>query len=227
MDWKTLAAKLAAMGLPVLGKAIGTLVGGQIPIFGNMIEGAGENIGAAAAKMIAEVLGVEPTAEAINTAIETKPTTEVFSKLQAVEGDAAAKWAALPLLAREDTEAFKAGLADNQDARKQMLALVEKEAPAAWGPVVVSGMVVFSFTVTLLVWLVFPPSNDPLTMTVLNVLVGTLAAAFTQVVSYWLGSSAGSANKDSAMKTALAGAQINTQQAIAAPAKAAAAGKVK
>lgn len=225
MDWKALAAKLAQMGLPVLGRTIGTLIGGQIPVVGGYISGAGENIGATAARMLADALGVEPEPEAISAAIESQPTTEVMTKLQAVEMEASAKWAALPLLAHEDTEAFKAGLADNELARQQMLTLSQTDSPMAWGPVVISIMVVMSFSLTLMLWMFFPPSNDPLTLTVLNILIGYLGASFNQAVSYWIGSSAGSASKDSALKTALAGSQITTNQAIAAPAKVAAASK--
>jgi hypothetical protein len=102
MDWKTIAAKLAQMGLPVLGRTIGTLVGGQVPIFGDMIEGAGENIGKAAADMIARSLGVEPTPDAIGQAIERMPTTDVMTRLQGVEAEAMAKWPALAEMHKAD-----------------------------------------------------------------------------------------------------------------------------
>ena len=57
----------------------------------------------------------------------------------------------------------------------------------------VSGIVTIGFLSILAIWLFHPPQpNDQ----VLALLVGTTAAAFTQVVNYWLGSSNGSAMKD-------------------------------
>lgn len=57
----------------------------------------------------------------------------------------------------------------------------------------VSVVITCGFVALLILWLFHPPSpNDQ----VLALLVGTLAASFTQVVNYWLGSSIGSASKD-------------------------------
>lgn len=214
MEWKALAAKLAAMGLPVLGKTIGTLVGGQIPIVGGMIAGAGENIGAAAASMIANALGVEPTPDAINTAIESKPTTEVVTQLQKVESEAAAKWPEIAHIVQSMSEEYEAALKDNESARQFALSLAEKTSPMQWAPPVMSILVVVSFTVVLLMWFFFPPMADPASSAILNILVGTLAAAFGQVVSYWLGSSAGSSQKNQALTAALIGAQVSPSSPI-------------
>jgi hypothetical protein len=57
----------------------------------------------------------------------------------------------------------------------------------------VSVVVTIGFIGILALWMFHAPNpNDQ----VLSLLVGTLAAAFTQVVNYWLGSSIGSASKD-------------------------------
>ena len=64
----------------------------------------------------------------------------------------------------------------------------------AWGAPVVSVVVLLTFgTVVSLVLLRAIPAGSE---TVLNVLLGTLAAMATNVVGYWVGSSAGSARKD-------------------------------
>ncbi len=64
----------------------------------------------------------------------------------------------------------------------------------AWGAPVVSVVVLVTFgTVVSLVLLRAIPVGSE---TVLNVLLGTLAAMATNVVGYWVGSSAGSARKD-------------------------------
>jgi hypothetical protein len=208
-QWKQLAAKLAQMGLPVLGRTIGALVGSQVPIFGGMIAGAGENIGSAAAAMVAHALGVEPTAEAINTAIESQPTSEVMARLQAAESEAAVKWPAIAAIVQSMSDEYKAALQDNEAARTQTLKLVEAASPLAWGPVVLSVLVVIAFVVILSIWLVIPPTFDPQSITIFTLLVGSLSTAFGQVVAYWLGSSASSKDKDNALKVALIG---STQQ---------------
>jgi hypothetical protein len=63
-------------------------------------------------------------------------------------------------------------------------------------PALVSLIVTMGFVVVLWLFLTKPVQLTDNALTVVNVLVGTLAAAFTQVVAYWLGSSAGSARKD-------------------------------
>jgi membrane protein DedA with SNARE-associated domain len=69
-------------------------------------------------------------------------------------------------------------------------------APAwlAWGAPIVSVVVLLTFggVVSLTMLRTIPTGSE----TVLNVLLGTLAAMATNVVGYWVGSSAGSARKD-------------------------------
>ncbi len=63
-----------------------------------------------------------------------------------------------------------------------------------WAAPVISGVVVISFGVVVVVVLTsgVTAGNE----TAANMLLGTLAAMATSVVSYWVGSSAGSARKD-------------------------------
>lgn len=69
----------------------------------------------------------------------------------------------------------------------------------------VSVVVTLGFVALLILWLFHPPSpNDQ----VLALLVGTLAASFTQVVNYWLGSSNGSAIKDNTISRIAADAPV-------------------
>lgn len=224
MDWKETAAKLAALGLPVLGKTVGTLVGGQIPIFGNMIEGAGENIGKAAADMIASALGVEPTPEAINSAIENRPTTQVIEALQAKEAEATEKWPAVAaaIKAQEEgrTERFKAGVADNADARETNVGLIKIGTPIAWAPVIISGIILigyFGIFIVLLVGFSQGIKIDDAYERILIFMLGILQAAVIQVCNYWLGSSAGSAAKDSAMRDITATSVVAAATSTPAP----------
>lgn len=103
MNWQAVAAQLAQLGLPILGR----LLGGMVPMVGGFLGGEGglgEQAGGLVARAIATALGVEPTPEAIGRAIEQKPTSEVVTKLQAIEAEAAAKWPALAEIAKVETE---------------------------------------------------------------------------------------------------------------------------
>ncbi len=66
-------------------------------------------------------------------------------------------------------------------------------AVVRWAPVVVSAVVLATFGLVMVLALTraLPPGSE----TVLSMLLGTLAAMATSVVSYWVGSSSGSARK--------------------------------
>lgn len=115
---------------------------------------------------------------------------------------------------KAETEQYKAALLDVADAREQTVTLVQAGSVIAWGAPTVSIIVTLGFVTVLLVWMMHPPSSDPLTLTVLNILVGALGSSFTSVVSYWLGSSMGSKQKDDVISAALIGSQSNTKSAI-------------
>jgi uncharacterized membrane protein YeaQ/YmgE (transglycosylase-associated protein family) len=62
---------------------------------------------------------------------------------------------------------------------------------------IISVMVVSGFFGVLFLWLTRPiPNMSEGALTALNILLGSLGAAFVQVISYWIGSSAGSRQKD-------------------------------
>jgi hypothetical protein len=68
-----------------------------------------------------------------------------------------------------------------------------------YGAIAISVMIVLSFGTILGIWLLRPTSVQGASSEVLNILLGTLAAGFTQVCNYWLGSSSGSKHKDEAL----------------------------
>ncbi|WP_424990380.1 glycosyl hydrolase 108 family protein [Fluviibacterium sp. S390] len=95
-------------------------------------------------------------------------------------------------------------LDDKQDARSTMVDLNKSGSYLAWGPVLVSTVVVVGFFVTL-ISLVFLVKNGTanategagqLILQILNIAVGALTAGFATVISFWLGSSNGSQKKD-------------------------------
>lgn len=86
MDWKDLAGSLARAGAPIIGTALGGPLGGMI--------------GGAIGNVVANALGVEPTPEAVGTAINTLPPEALTAKLSAAEAEAQAKWPALAEIAK-------------------------------------------------------------------------------------------------------------------------------
>lgn len=87
---------------------------------------------------------------------------------------------------------LEAILADVQSARTQTVELAKAGSSIAWGAPVVSVLVVITFSLALGAFFAGKvPSSE-----VALLLIGTLAGAFTQVINYWLGSSAGSKAKD-------------------------------
>jgi len=85
-------------------------------------------------------------------------------------------------------------MADVANARATTLQLAQSGSTMAWGAPVTSIVVLATFGTVM--WLVLLRAVPPGSETVLNVLLGTLAAMATNVVGYWVGSSAGSARKD-------------------------------
>jgi len=74
------------------------------------------------------------------------------------------------------------------------VALAQSHSAIAWAPAVVSAIVLVTFGIVMYSALTrsLPSGSE----TILNMLLGTLAAMSTSVVSYWVGSSVGSARKD-------------------------------
>lgn len=68
-----------------------------------------------------------------------------------------------------------------------------------WGRVLISIIVVAGF-IGILILVLTTKLQGSATSEVLLVMLGALAAAFGQVVSYWVGSSSGSAQKDTAIQ---------------------------
>ena len=93
-----------------------------------------------------------------------------------------------------DLNALAATLTDAANARNQTVVLSGQKSAIAWSAPIISGLVLMTFTavMTLVLTHGVPAGSE----TAANMLLGTLAAMATSVVSYWVGSSAGSARKD-------------------------------
>ena len=84
-------------------------------------------------------------------------------------------------------------LADVASARAQTVALAQTKSNLQWAPAIISAVVLLTFGGVMVIALtaVLPAGSE----TLLNMLMGTLAAMATSVVSYWVGSSSGSDRK--------------------------------
>lgn len=144
------------------------------PVLATAIGGPVGALASAALGALADALGTASNEEAVKDAIQNRP---------------GAKDAALKVEADQAPDLVQQYLADVQDARQQTIKLTEAGSSIAWGAPVISVMIVIGFLglVTALLFKSVPDNQVTL------ILFGGLSAAFSQVVSYWLGSSAGSA----------------------------------
>lgn len=167
---------------------IQSLIKAGAPILGTVIGGPVGTLAGAAIGALAEALGTPATPEAVQAAIEAKPDAAAI--VRQVEADTA------PGLVAE----LNARLADVQNARQQTVQLVQAGSPIAWGAPVISTLVIVGFIAALFMFLVKPVELSSAQAAILNILLGTLTAAFGQVVNYWLGSSSSSKDKDSTIR---------------------------
>ena len=94
-----------------------------------------------------------------------------------------------------DLEDFKASIADVAGARTQTVDLAKMGSPIAWAAPTVSVVVTAGFFAVTAIVAFAPVTADAGRAAMLNQLIGALTLAFGSVISYWLGSSAGSARK--------------------------------
>lgn len=165
---------------------IQALVKAGAPILGTVIGGPVGTLAGAAIGALAEALGTQATPEAVKTAIETRPDAAAIVKRVEAEK------------APEMKDHLDAILRDRQSARDQTMALVEKGSPIQWGAPLVSLVVVIGFVA--LSFMALKPDTAGVRADVVLYLLGAWQSLATAVVGYWIGSSAGSASKDVALK---------------------------
>ncbi len=184
MDWSAL--------LPIIGQAaptIGSLLGGLIPFPGGAI------LGQVAGKLVGEALGVAPTPEAVSAAIATQDPATVTAKLSEAEAKMNA-----------EVEKFRIQLADVADARATTVQYVQAGSPLSWGAVIVSIVVMAGFIG--ISFLAMKPDLAGVDKSVTLFLLGAWSGYAGGVITFWIGSSAGSADK-SAQIAAMAGTAAN------------------
>ncbi|GEM_PF-1064746 len=184
------------------------LVLGLAPQLAGMIFGSkGGDAADQVMGIVKTVVGVDPTtsegAAAAIAAIQGNPDAarELQTKLGELHLRMQAEQNRELDQQREDAlKELQTRLADVSSARSHTIALAGTNSFLAYGSMILSGIILVGFSIMLYMVLTHgKEAESPLA----NVLLGTLAAMATQVANYWLGSSSGSAAKNSA----LAGAQ--------------------
>jgi hypothetical protein len=149
---------------------------------------AGEQTAQAVADAVQKVTGTRDDAVA-QQAVARDPQLAAQLRLQLAQIAAAQEQAA-----REaELQALCARLTDVKDARAQTVALAQAKSAVQWAPAIISFVVLSTFGAVM--WAALTRSLPAGSETILNMLLGTLAAMATSVVGYWVGSSSGSAQK--------------------------------
>jgi hypothetical protein len=129
----------------------------------------------------------------IETAIARDPNVALQFRQAIIQAEADAR--------RQAHEEVLARLADVQGARSQTVSLAQARSPIAWGPVVVSVIVLVGFAAML--WLIIREEVPANQRDLVTLLLGTLAGMASSVVAYWVGSSSGSMQKNAALERVL------------------------
>ena len=188
------AAKGAAAGsvVPGVGTALGAAGGVALdlaPELGQWLFGPNAATTVQAVQAAVEtVTGATDAASQVAALADPDVAGQLRLHLASIAADSAAA------AAKAAQDALVSQLADVANARSATLGLAQAKSPMAWGAPVVSIIVLITFgtVMALALFRSLPPNAEP----ILNVLLGTLGAMATSVVSYWVGSSAGSAAKD-------------------------------
>ena len=150
---------------------------------------SGEKTTAAVGKAITEATGTSD-AEAAMAVLQQSPSIAAQLRMQLAQMAAELEQASRS----NDLAEISATMRDVADARAQMVMLNSQKTAIAWSAPIISGIVLLTFVIVMALVLThgMPAGSE----TAANLLLGTLAAMATSVVSYWVGSSAGSARKD-------------------------------
>lgn len=152
----------------------------------------GDKTGAAISKItgIAQDLLGTTDANGIEQAIAADPNLALQFKMAIIQAEADAR--------RQQFDELQAQLADVQSARNQTIRLAEASSKIAWGAPIISAVITLGFFIML--YLVIRNEIPESSQTLANIMLGSLGTSFTAVVGYWVGSSAGSAQKTTALE---------------------------
>ncbi|MBU8876074.1 hypothetical protein KQ910_20040 [Reyranella sp. MMS21-HV4-11] len=119
----------------------------------------------------------------------------------------------------EQQAQVRLALEQTASARSLQMDLVKAGNPLQWAPAAVSIIVTLLFAGALLLMLFYEPPPLPQGQTdrfkeLINICIGALVAGFSTVISYWLGSSLGSREKDTSNQRLQAAQSAQTSQQI-------------
>lgn len=162
----------------------------------------GDKTGAAVEKVTGiarDILGTTD-ADGIERAVAADPNLALQFKMAVLQAEADAR-AHTERLRQQDLDEMKARIEDVASARSQTVELAKVGSPIAWGSSIVSvlAIAVFAGFVYMLFAKVVPEGMKE----ALLLLGGSAATGYGMVLSYWLGSSSGSAAKDVTLRQAL------------------------
>ena len=148
-----------------------------------------------------DILGTTDAA-GIERAVATDPNLALQFKMALLQAEADAR-AHEAQMNRQALEELNSRIADVASARSQTVELAKAGSAIAWGSPIVSvlAIVVFAGFVYMLFAKVVPEGMKE----ALLLLGGSAATGYGMVLSYWLGSSSGSAQKTAALEKVAAG----------------------
>lgn len=157
-------------------------------------------------------------AKALSTATGKTDPQDVAAAIAASPDVANAVAAGLAQLVLDAHKSTATGVAEDAEAdantanaRDLMLRLITANSPISNVPAILSYCVVIGFLslVTVLVSGWMPKLVDTAVVQLVNICFGTLTTGFATVLNFWLGSSAGSRHKDTALTSAAQMQQIS------------------
>ena len=196
------AASSAAAGM--MFGPVGGILGGLTGFAVEVVPGLFPHLfGKNSAQVQAEVKGVLANATGgktdvsdVQAAIATDPgkKDEVKQRLAEIVARADEAQRQAEVQQRQvDLEQIKLAFADTANARGQTADLAKAGSPLAWGAPVISVVVLMMFALIVLMAIYYPVKDQSTAL--INAVLGTLATMSTAVVTYWVGSSAGSVQK--------------------------------
>ncbi len=160
-------------------------------------------IGLALAKFAPTVIGwiagddAEEKAKGVVKVAEDITGLSGMDAVSAIEADPKLALEFEQSVRQHQLEVLKVHAGDRDSARAQQTKLAEAGHRAAYAPAILSIIVTFGFFT--IVWVLLKVAIPEASGDIIFMLLGTLAAGFTQVLNFWLGSSRSSQQKTALM----------------------------
>jgi len=172
-------------------------------IFGDKTGGAVNTV----TEIARQVIGTDDP-DAIEKAVSADPNLALQFKMAVLKAEADARNAQLDAekaSRQAEIDELKTIVADVQSARAQTVSLAQAKSPIAYGVVVMSVLSMMLAGAVAYLALFGGENAAKWTETIITMLVGAAIQWVAVVQSYWLGSSRGSADKDSALAQVVRG----------------------